>query len=141
MGYRINEYDWCVMKKNVKGRKCTILCHVDDLKMSHINSNAVTSVLADIDAEYAKIEKMIITRGKIHTYLGVNIDYSSPGKVKFSMVNYIRKMIDGITEYMKGESATLEVNLLFDTAQDMAKLSKTDTYLYHYIVVQILYLS
>ena len=75
------------MKKNVKGRKCTILCHVDDLKMSHINSNAVTSVLADIDAEYAKIEKMIITRGKIHTYLGVNIDYSLPGKVKFSMVN------------------------------------------------------
>ena len=28
MGYQRNEYDWCVMKKIVKGKQCTILWHV-----------------------------------------------------------------------------------------------------------------
>ena len=40
--------------------------------------------------------------GPRHKYLGMTIDYSSPGKVIFSMVEYIRNMIDDISEDMKG---------------------------------------
>ena len=111
------------------------------MKMLHVDSNIVSCHLADIDTEYGNIAKMTITQDNIHKDIGMTINQSSLGKVTFSMVNYIGNILDNIPEYMKGESATLEVNLLFDTAQDMAKLSKTDTYLYHYIVVQILYLS
>ena len=38
MGYKINEYDWCVMNKHVNGKQCTILCHVDDLDILHVDS-------------------------------------------------------------------------------------------------------
>ena len=53
------------MKKFVKGKQCTIICHVDKLKTSHVDFDIVSSVLADINIEYGKILKMTITRGKI----------------------------------------------------------------------------
>ena len=87
MGYQRNEYDWCVMNKIIDNKQCTILWHVDDPKTSHVDPAIVFSVLANIDAEYGKIAKMTITRGKVHKYLGMTIDYSSPGKVIFSMIN------------------------------------------------------
>ena len=37
---------------------------------------------------------MTITQGKVYKYLRMTIDYSFPGKVIFSMVEYIGKMLD-----------------------------------------------
>ena len=93
MGCQRNEYDWCVMNKTVDNKQCTILWNVDDLNTSHVNPAFVSIVLADIDAEYGKSEKCTITRGKVHKYLRITIDYYSPGKVIFLMINYIGKMI------------------------------------------------
>ena len=81
------------MKKIIDNKQYTILWHADDLKTSHVDPAVISSVLADIDAEYGKIAKMTITRGKVHKYLGMTIDYSSPGKVIFSMINYIGKIL------------------------------------------------
>ena len=75
------------MNKIIDNKKCTILWHVDDLKTSHVEPAVVSSVLADIDAEYGKISKMTIMRGKAHKYLGMTIDYSLSGKVILSMVD------------------------------------------------------
>ena len=61
MGYQRNEYDCYVMNKIIDNKQCTILWHVYELKTSHIEPAVVSSVLADIDAEYGKIIKMTIT--------------------------------------------------------------------------------
>ena len=45
MGYQRNEYDWCVMKKIIDNKQCTILCHVDYLKISHVDSIFFTALL------------------------------------------------------------------------------------------------
>ena len=74
---------------------------------------------------------MTITRGKVHKYLGMNIDYSSPGKLIFSMINYIGKMIDDIPKYMKGEPATPAAHQLFDIVEDATELSQANTDLFH----------
>ena len=58
MVHQKNEYDWCVMKNSVKGKQYTILWHVDGLKMSHLDYDFVSHVLADIDAEYGNISKI-----------------------------------------------------------------------------------
>ena len=84
------------MNKIIYIKQCTILWHVDDLKTSHVDPAVVSSVLSDIDAEYGKISKMTITRGKVHKYLGMTIDYYSPGKVILSVIYYIVNMIDNI---------------------------------------------
>ena len=84
---------------------------------------------------------MTITRGKVHKYLRMTIDYSSPGKLIFSMIDYIGKMIDDIPEDMKDESATPATHHLFDISEDATKLSQADAYLFHHFVAQLLYLS
>ena len=67
----------------------------------------------------------------------MTIDYSSPGKVIFSMIDYIVKMLDDITEYIKGKSATPAAHHLFDIAEDATKLSQADADLFHHFVAQL----
>ena len=77
------------MNKIVNGKKCTILCKFDNLKMLHINPNIVSSVLAKIDVEYRKMAKITISRGNIHTHLGMTIEYSSPEKSYYLWSNIL----------------------------------------------------
>ena len=62
------------MNKIVNDKPCPILCHVDDLKMSHVDPEIVSIVHSDIDAEYGNIVKMTIMRVKINKYLGMTMD-------------------------------------------------------------------
>ena len=96
MGYQINEYGRCITNKIIDYKQCTILWYVDDLKTSHVDPAVVSRILADIDAEYGKIAKMTNTRGKVHKYLGVTIDYSLPSKLIFLMVGCVVNILDGI---------------------------------------------
>ena len=84
------------MNKIIENKQYTILWHVDYLKTSHFDPAVVSKIIVDIDAEYGKIAKMTITQGKVHKYLRMTIYYSSPGKVIFSMIDYIGKMLDDI---------------------------------------------
>ena len=43
-----------------------------------------------------KFAKITIMWGKIHKYLGVDIDYSSAGRIIFSMFDYIGKVFNEI---------------------------------------------
>jgi hypothetical protein len=36
-GFTINPYDWCVANKMIDGTQCTVLWHVDDMKISHVS--------------------------------------------------------------------------------------------------------
>jgi hypothetical protein len=36
----------------------------------------------------------VVTRGKVHDYLGMVIDFSKSGKVQIKMVDYITDMLD-----------------------------------------------
>ena len=129
------------MNNIIDQKQCIILWHFDDLKTSHVDPAVVFSVLADIDAKYGKISKMTITRGKVHKYLRITIDYSSPGKLIFSIIDYIGKILDNILEDMKGESATPAAHHLFDIAEDATKLLQADADIFHQFVAQLLYLS
>ena len=66
------------MNKIIDDEQCTKIWDIYDLKILHVDPAVISSVLADIDAEYGKSEKTTITRGKVHKYLGMDIDYSSP---------------------------------------------------------------
>jgi hypothetical protein len=66
MGFEINPYDWCVANKTIDGKQCTILWHVDNLKISHVNPKVVTSVIKQLEAEFGKEAPLTITRGKTH---------------------------------------------------------------------------
>ena len=130
-----------VLWKIVNDKSWTIIFPVGDLKMSEVDSNIVASVLAEIGAEYRKMVKITITRGKIHKYLGMTINYSLPEKWILSMVNYMVKMLYDTPEDMKGESATPFAHHFLYLAEDATTLSQTGAESFHHFLAQILYLS
>jgi hypothetical protein len=50
LGFTVNPYDQCMVNKIIKGKQCTIIWHVDNLKLSHVRQ----SVLEDIACQEAE---------------------------------------------------------------------------------------
>jgi hypothetical protein len=123
-GFTINPYDWCVANKLVNGTQCTILWHVDDLKISHINCETNTEVIKMINDEFGQEAPLTVTRGKIHEYLGMTLDYSEAGKVKIKMIDYVEKMLAELPEDMMGEAPTPAANHLFAVDDSKEKVSE-----------------
>ena len=48
-------------------------------------------------------------------------------------------MLEDITEYIKGKSATPAAHHLFDISEDATQLSQTDADIFHHFVAKILY--
>ena len=75
----------------------------------------VESVVTLLEAEFGKETTLTITRGAMHEYLGVRIDFSTPGKVQFSMLGYVQELIEECpADLQKGTATILATNCLFE---------------------------
>ena len=91
MGFEVNPYDPCVANKIVDGTQMTVCWHVDDLKLSHADESKVTEVVDWLRKQYGELR---VTRGKVHDYLGMTLDYTEAGKVKVIMKDFTVAMIE-----------------------------------------------
>ena len=64
----------------INKKQCTILWHVDDLKISHIDAAVNTEVIEMINKEFGKEALLTINRGKVHDYLSMTLDFMEEGK-------------------------------------------------------------
>jgi hypothetical protein len=112
-GFVVNPYDCCVAKKIIEEKQCTILWHVDDLKISHEDPCVVSNIIELIRKEFGKEAPLTETSGKQHDYLGMTIDYSISGKVQIIMVDYIKNILTDLPADMEGISATPASNHRF----------------------------
>ena len=139
-GFEPNPYDPCVVNKIINGTQCTILWHVDDLKISHIDPDVVTEVINLVEGEFGKEAPLTKSRGKVHEYLGMTIDFSIDGKVLFTMIDYVQGMLDELPDDMSGESATPASKYLFDVNADCKKLDSETSDLFHHNTAKLLFL-
>ena len=63
-GFILNLYDTCVAHCMINGKQCTILWHVDDLKISHEDPAVVTDIIWQLNDKYGKVTPMISTPGR-----------------------------------------------------------------------------
>ena len=49
---------------------------MDDLKILHMDEKVVTDIIQLIDGEFGKEAPITVTRGKIHDYLGMTLDFT-----------------------------------------------------------------
>ena len=98
IGFIVNPYDDCVANKVINGQQCTIAWYVDDLKISHAVELVVDQIFEKLESQFGQEAPLTVTRGKVHTYLGMNIDYSEDGKVKFSMPHLTKEIIQQLPE-------------------------------------------
>ena len=78
-GFKLNPYDPCVANKIVNSTQMTVIWHVDDLKISHKNPEAVTKVIKYLDSIYPGVK---VKRGKHHEYLGMDFDFQPRDKLQ-----------------------------------------------------------
>ena len=141
-GFIRNEYDGCVVNKMMSGRQCTVAWYVDDIKISHEDQQVLEDLLTLLNDKFGKEAPLTVTRRKIHNYLGIVIDYTVPGKVKFTMKDFIQGVLDEcLEELMKGPSATPAANHLFNVNPDCNKLGEEKASQFHHLTAKLLYLS
>ena len=71
----------------------TVCWNIDDLKISHIEEDAIIALCTWICGIFGDGTK--IARGKIHEYLCMDMDWDQDGTMIVSMINYIQKFING----------------------------------------------
>ena len=68
-GFALNPYDKCVAKKNIEVKQCTIIWHVEDIKISHTNKNVVENILKKLNDEFGQESPLSTCRAKVLEYL------------------------------------------------------------------------
>jgi hypothetical protein len=139
-GFVANPYDSCVVNKMINGKQCTIIWHVDDLKISHVEAKVVDQIIEMLDREFGKETPMNKSRGKVHDYLGMVLDFSKPGELTVDMVDYIKTVIAGMPKDMEGKAKTPAGTHLFKVNENPVLLDSEKAEVFHRIVMQLLYL-
>jgi Reverse transcriptase (RNA-dependent DNA polymerase) len=110
-GFAINPCDQCVANKEIDGKQCTIIWHVDDLKISHCNCEVVSGVIRRLSEVFGKETALTVHRGRIHDYIGMIFDFSIKNKVIINMMEYVEKILQDSPEDMLGTAQTPASNL------------------------------
>ena len=143
----IKPYDPCVANKTIEGKQMTICWHVDDLKASHVKPSVMNQMIKYLRKEYECIfedgsGKMVVSRGKIHKYLGMTLDYSVRGQVQISMFDYVHEILAAFDKAeLKGggtKSSAAPENL-FTINEDCEKISQDKVVQFHNLVAKTLY--
>ena len=147
VGFVFNPYDPCVANKMIKGKQMTIAFHVDDCKLSHKHPKQVDKLIRWLRREYESIfedgsGKMSVSRGKVHKYLGMTLDYTVPGQVKISMFDYIEEIITAFEKAEPkgvGTKTSAAPDNLFKVDEDCKKLKPNKAKVFHNLVAKTLY--
>jgi len=141
-GFEMNPYDECVFNKMVDGAQCTILYHVDDLKVSHRDQSVIDDMASTINETFkTKTQSLSVTRGNTHDYLGIGIDYSRKDCVTFTMYDYLEDILKEADERgdMNGTAVTPASDDLFTVDESSPKLNDEMSDYFHRVTARFLF--
>ncbi len=81
-----------------------------------------------------------MTRGKIHDYLGMTLDYSEPDSVKLDMTDYVKKILAEMPDEMAGTATSPAADYLFRIVEGIELLDETTSEFFHATVAKLLFL-
>jgi hypothetical protein len=143
----INPYDPCVANTIIEGEQMTICFHVYDCKISHHKKTVMDQMIGYLRQEYEIIFKdgsgaMTVSQGKVHKYLGMTLDYSIPGQVKITMIDYVDEILaafDKAEPKGGGTKTSAAPDSLFKVDEDCDKLAQAKAVEFHNLVANTLY--
>jgi hypothetical protein len=140
-GFELNPYDPCVANKIINGHQFTLAWHVDDIQMSHKHPDEVSKVITWLKSIYG--DNMHVSRGLVHDYLVMTLDYSTKGEVKVTMVDYLKGVLNDFPEVIEGSAHTAAAENLFTVRPDDERttLDEERARALHHSVEQLLFAS
>jgi hypothetical protein len=113
---------------------------VDDLMSSHVDPQVNDKFLAWLNKQYGSYGEVKATRGKIHDYLGMTFDFSTPGKVKVGMIDYMASMVDDFSvQFKASDTAPNPTTEDMFNVGDSKALEKVQAEEFHTFVVKGLF--
>ena len=106
-------YDWCVANKTVDGKQLKVVWHVDNLNISHRNGYTVDALISNLSERYGKEAELTIHQGKVQKYLGIKLDYHKQSKVKIKMMDYLKKILEDLTNKYQRKAITPAAKHIF----------------------------
>jgi hypothetical protein len=67
---------------------------VDNLKSSHKSKLVSNKFEKWLNSMYGKHGRVTATRGQVHDYLGMELDYQKQGELKINMTEYVENMLN-----------------------------------------------
>ena len=140
LGFTLNEYDACVANLEVEGSQCTVCWYVDDNKISHKSPKIVDWVIKELEKRF---DKMTVTRGKKHSFVGMDIVFRDDGKFEMTMKDYLKESIEAFDEKVSRGARTPARGNLFDEddVEDREQLTESAAEVFHHIVAKLLYVA
>ena len=92
-GFENNPYDECPFNKTVDGEQLTVQLHVDDIIAYNKDQCVLDNFIRELNNVFGKEKKLEESKGVVHDYLGLTIDFYLPGKVVFSMFEYLEDIV------------------------------------------------
>jgi hypothetical protein len=79
------------------------------------------------------------TTGHIHNYLGITIDYSEIGKVKFTMYDYLEDILSEMPDDMNSTAPTPASDHMFEKEDDSQALNEKESDFFHRTTARLLF--
>jgi hypothetical protein len=138
LGFTINPYDPCVANCMINGKQCTVAWYVDDMKISHVDPNVVTDIIQKLEQRF---DKMTVTRGKEHVFLGMNIKFTEKRTAIITMKHYLAEAIADSGLNITKKVATPARKYLLDVDDSSPLLNKEESESFHSVVAKLLYVA
>jgi hypothetical protein len=98
----------------------------------------VTNIIDKLEHHFGK---MTVTRGREHTFLGMNIHYTEEQTAKITMKQYLEEALQDSTMTITYQAATPARKNLFTVDESAAKLSKVHADTFHSVNQKLLYVA
>ena len=103
IGLGVNTYDICAANQMKYGDQQIVTWHVNDLKSSHVDLkvNDEFSELCEETYGSDNLGHVKFTRGKIHDYLGMIMDFTQEVTLNINVKHYIKVMLEELNYEIK----------------------------------------
>ncbi len=137
LGLKHNPVQPCTFNIGGHDDQLTVGLFVDDMKITCRDENRIDTFLKQLESRYGQMK---ITRGSIHSYLGMTFDYSTPGEVRVSMGGYIQDLIR-ISGTASTKVKTPATANLFKIREECEPLEPKEAARFHSMTAKLLYLA
>ena len=137
MGFILNPYDRCVANKTVNGSQLTVAWYVDDCKVSHADPEVVTDFIDSLKPHFGELTT---SRGRKHTFLGINFEMTENGYVELEMKEQQKEAIQSFGEDVSGVAVSPARYHLFNVRDNATPLSEEKADIFHSVVAKMLYI-
>ena len=87
----------------------------------------IDKLIEDLNNKFrTNFQELAVNKGKVHDYLGINIDYSNNNYVKFTMYDFLEDVLEKAREDMNGTSKWPANSKLFEVDKESPKLIVRD---------------